>query len=231
MKGLAEGTLLVPLAESVEGAAIGEDAELGDELSLVPHLLQDAEGSWFAALFTEAQLLAPIAERMGWQTGGGSLEACSLPASVGLEFALQLLSEVNAAGAVFNAGSDHELVLYPDELASIAQGQAIPLVGYVQHIPQEDGAGTLVSELDEPPPAEIVQIVERCVARHDIIQDYALRQTFHAERDREPHFTLELRLSRTPEDASAIGESFSKELEGRLPPPGYIDIVFSIVAS
>jgi hypothetical protein len=55
---------------------------------------------------------------------------------------------------------------------------------------------------------------------------YRLHRTFSPERDLEPHFTLNLIGSGDEPDPALIQE-LSEALEGKLPPPGYIDIVWN----
>lgn len=220
------GELYVPLAASVPDAPIGEQVAIQEDLTITPHMLVDDEGLLYCALFTQAEILEPLAESLGWTTNDGPLEFCSLPAKVALDLALQVVDEKKVVGLVLNAGHESELLLQRSELASIAQGRAVPLVGYVQHIPVQEFEKTLISEVEEPPPADFVRDVERCVGQLEEIEGFEILTTFNADRDLEPHLTLSLKPRKPDVDYDAISRQIIEALGDELPQPGYVDIVF-----
>ncbi len=220
-----EGHLLVPLAKALRDVPVGEEIELAAELSIAPHLLLDDEGRHFACAFTDRDLAAAVGERFGWTTDGADLQVCALPAGAVLEVALALVDEERVFGLVLNALDDSELMLRRSEVASLANRTAIPLVGYVELLPLDAADGTLVGEAEGPPPAEVVAALERFVAETDLVVGYRFSQTFHPERDLEPHLTLHVTASEGA-DYDAIAARLVGDLEGKLPPPGYVDIVF-----
>jgi hypothetical protein len=222
---LEDGELYVPLARSIPDTDYGERMEIGGDLELSPHLLVDEDERPYCAVFSRAELLEPVGEELGWTTDGGPLEYCALPAPIVFDMTLSVIDEETVFGLVFNAMSGSELVLRRDEAASIAQGKAVPLVGYVQEIPPQEFEETLVAEGD-PPPEELVQAIERCVAGIDGIKGYRLERTFNAERDLEPHLTLTLGTDPGDLDFADISRRVVAEIEDKLPPPGYIDILF-----
>ena len=223
-----DGELFVPLAKTIEDAPLGEEIEVGEELSIVPQLLSSEEGQVFCALFTRPAMLDGLDDRLGWTTDDGDLQYCALPARLAIDVALSIVDDENVHGLVFNALDDTELMLQRTELASIAQGRPIPLVGYVQQIPIEDDEETLVAEPDEPPPQEVIDVLDRCTEEITDVKGYVIEQTFNAERDLEPHMTLKVRTKRRDADYAAIANRLMAELEGKVPPPGYVDIVFEI---
>lgn len=223
---LGHGELLVPLAKPVTGVPLGTEVELESELDLAPHLLVDQEGSLYCALFTRPDLLEPIEQQLGWTTEDDSLEYCALPARVALEMALDVIDGKQVVALVLNPQAESELLLRREELASIVAGRAMPLVGYVNEIPQEESERTLVAEPGDPPPAELIETIDGCLSHIDGIDGWKLERTFNADRDLEPHFTLTLRVSGPNTDRSAITSEVGRRLEGKLPPPGYIDILF-----
>jgi hypothetical protein len=59
------------------------------------------------------------------------------------------------------------------------------------------------------------------------VKGYRLQQTFNAERDLEPHPTLFLELvDPTSVDVEELNRRLAETLEGKLPEPGYIDVLF-----
>ncbi len=222
---LEDGELYVPLARAIPDSEYGQRVEFDGDLELSPHLLIDEDERPYCAVFSRAELLEPVGEELGWTTDGGPLEYCALPAPIVFDMTLSVIDDKTVFGLVFNAMSDTELVLRRDEAASIAAGKALPLVGYVQEIPVQEFEETLVAE-GEPPPTELVQAIEHCVSSIDDIRGYKLERTFNAERDLEPHLTLTLSTNPGDLDYADISQRVVAEIEDKVPPPGYIDILF-----
>jgi hypothetical protein len=226
---LPRGGLHVPLAESVDNVRLGETVEPEEEVTLKPHLLPAEDGVFLVPLFTDPDVLTTVGGYLDWATDrDDDLQYCTLPAPVALDLALQLVDEESVVGAVINpSDQDHELVLRRHELGALCQSQAIPLVGYVDRIPVGDDEDVLVSELERPPSSELITAIEACVNALNGVDGYALSQTFNPERDLEPHLTLTLKVS-NPEglDADELNGLLASELEGKLPDPGYVDVLF-----
>src|SRR5258706_5262622 len=138
LSALEQADLLIPLRESLPGATDGERTKIDGELRVIPHFLPAPEGAELCALFTRAELLDAIATELGWQTAGGELQFCSVPGGVALEMANSSIDGEQVRGLVIDAASESELMLTPAEVRSLVRGQAIPLVGYVQAIPDDD---------------------------------------------------------------------------------------------
>jgi hypothetical protein len=221
--------LAKPLAGVSEGAIAGAEnevtGELEEEISLAPHLLSDSDGVSTAVAFTDKDVLKTVADHLDWTTDGDALEMVGLPAFVVFDVALGLVQEHGAQGLVLNPGDDAELFLDGRELASIAQKQALPLVGYVQQIPVGKDEATLVAEPEAPPPEEFVRTIDTWLESERRVSSYDLSTTFNPERDLEPHLTLTLAVNAWPEDPTSITGPLLRELSDRLPPPGYIDIL------
>ena len=224
-ESLEEAELFVPLARPIQGVPYGEHVELDNELTMAPHMLVDGDQKVYAALFTRAELLEAAGDQLGWTTGESSLEYCALPARVALQMALEVVDDTNVVGLVINALGETELFLQRQELASLVAGKPIPLVGYVHEIPVGDDERTLVAESGDPPPAELIEAIEHCLANEREVKSYVLERTFNPERDVEPHPTLRLRTAGDV-DRSGITARLISALEGKLPEPGYVDIVF-----
>lgn len=223
---IEQGELFVPLAKQVPGATIGEQMALDDDLTIAPHLLEDDQGRLFSAMFTRPDILEPVAEQLGWRTDEGALEYCSLPAKVGLDLAQQIVDEESVMALIINAGHETELMLHRHEIASIARGRALPLVGYVRDIPVQDFEKTLIAEADAPPPKAFLTALERCLEELGNIERYEVLSTFNADRDIEPHLTLSLRPKTRSIDFEQVTEQLIDALRDLVPPPGYVDIVF-----
>jgi len=226
VESIPRGHLFVPLLRRVENVEVGVETKLGDELSLAPHLLFDEGRNAFLPVFTREEFVEAAITHVDLRTEGGELEYCTLPANVALEVALEVVDGSRVLGMLVNPFQETELVLRRHEIASIAQGKALPLVGYVSDIPLSEGEERLVAKLDGPPPRAIVDAIEAVLARREDPPKYGLHRTFNPERDLEPHFTLNLVSERQGPDPK-LADELGSALDGKLPPPGYIDIVWN----
>jgi hypothetical protein len=225
MAAFEQAELLVPLARDLPNAPEGERIELDGELTIVPHLLPDAEGQLFAALFTHSEPLEPIVPALDWTTGDEPLKVCAFPARIALEMALEVIDEVRVLGLVIDAGADSELCLTRAELASILAGRALPLMAYVGDIPEEERARTLLAEDGDPPPAALLAALQGWAENTPAALWHRLARTFNPDRDLEPHLTLTLGVA-PGADRAKLFEGVTLTLEGKLPPPGYLDVLF-----
>lgn len=226
IKVLDSAPLMVPLARSIAGVDLGKIAEVGEELSLAPHLLFDDDRQGFVVVFTRQELLERATERVHWMTDDAPLEFCTLPAAVVLEMAIGICDDQRVRGMLVNPFDDTELVLLRHELSSIAQGKAVPLVGYVADIPVGDDEQRLIADMGGPPPEEIVTSVNRVLAETSAGLQCGIHKTFNPERDIEPHFTLNVITEGRAVDRHALAQRLGAALDGKLPPPGYVDILF-----
>lgn len=224
---LAQGELFIPLAKNIEGAADGQRLQIDDgEVKLVPHMLLDEDGNHYAALFSHPELMAQMEQQLGWKTDGAELKFCTVPALFALDMALEVVDDEHVLGLVLNAGTEYELALRREELASLTNGKAIPLVGYVAALAPNEDDETLIAEGGEPPAPALIAAIEACLAELPRVAGYTLLRTFNAERDLEPHPTLKLVTSVAESELSAIAGKMIEAIGKHLPPPGYIDIVF-----
>jgi hypothetical protein len=224
---LPEGELFIPLARNIAGATDGQRLDIDDgEVKLVPHMLLDEDGNHYAALFSHPELMATMERQLGWKTDDGELKFCTVPALFALDMALEVVDDEHVLGLVLNAGSDYELALRREELASLTNGKAIPLVGYVAALAPDESEQTLIAEGGEPPSPALTEAIERCLEQLPVVASYVLLRTFNAQRDLEPHPTLKLVTKAGASELQAIADKMSEAIVKHLPPPGYIDIVF-----
>jgi hypothetical protein len=224
---LPEGELFIPLVRNIEGISDGQRLDIDDgEVKLVPHMLLDEAGNHYAALFSHPELMAAMEEQLAWKTDGADLKFCTVPALFALDMALEVVDDEHVMGLVLNAGSEYELALRRAELASITSGKAVPLVGYVAALADDDGEETLIAEGGEPASPALIAAIEQSLLELPKVRGYRLLRTFNAERDLEPHATLKLVTRAEESELSAIATHMIAGIGQHLPPPGYIDIVF-----
>ena len=228
LDALSRNRLLLPLARRLPEVPVGIDVEIGGSLSLHPHVLEDGAGRGWLPMFTEHARAGRVAADLAWTTGGGPLELCALPGPAALEVALEAVDGERIVGVVLNPGDGaSELSLDRDEIASLAQRRPVPLVGYVGRVDGGPG-GRLVAEADGPADAALVSAIEAVLAELRPAPRFTLHRTFDPERDREPHLTLNV-LAEEPTalDWPALAARLGAAVEGRLPAPGYVDIVLN----
>ena len=224
---LPQGELFIPLVRNIDGVGDGQRLDIDNgEVKLVPHMLLDEEGNHYAALFSHPELMAPMERQLGWKTDDEDLRFCTVPAMFALDMALEVVDEEHVMGLVLNAGTDYELALRRPELASLTNGKAIPLVGYVANLEPDEGETTLIAEGGESPNPALIAAIEARLAELPQVEGYALIRTFNAERDLEPHPTLKLATKVDESELSGIAGKMIDAIGKHLPPPGYIDIVF-----
>jgi hypothetical protein len=179
-----------------------------------------------AQALDQARLLVPLQKPIADVEVGVEVEFCALPGRMALEMALELIDGKSIVGLLIDPLADSELMLQRHEVASLAQGRALPLVGYVAQIPPSPEEKTLVAETDEPAPSAIVETIERILAQRGQKLLWKLTRTFNAERDLEPHWTLSFGGQAMSDELLELSDEVAVALEGKLPPPGYIDILF-----
>ena len=219
------GALFIPLSRAIPGLEDGDAIDVDEEVTLSPHVLVDGEDRLYVALFTREEFIGPVKQAMDWKTDDEELEYCGLPAELALKIAHEACGNEQIVGAVVNAMQDTELVLHQDELGHLTQGQAIPLIAYVEGVEGEAANAEDIADDDLPP--DFKSALDACVANADLVTGYSVQRAFDPERDREPHLALRFALNAAVEDYEDLRNIIVATLEGRVPPPGYIDILFT----
>jgi hypothetical protein len=223
---LDDGALYLPLSEDIPDAAEGEEIALDGELSFRPHMVLDPDEKPYTVAFTDPELAVEIEGALGWQTSGGDLKFVRLPARAVLDLALESVEGIPVEGLVIDPSTDRELTLSRDEVSSIASGKAIPLVGYVEELPEGQEDETQIVEGGSPPPEGLLDALEQAKKKLPHLVGYRVDTTFNPERDREPHLTITLHLLQPDSPRGAIADDVMELVASHLPPPGYADIVF-----
>ncbi len=222
IEGLAGGELVIPLAKDLPEIPEGERVEVHESIEISPYLLMDPEGGAFFVVFSEAGLFTAMAS----ENAGEEVRYCTMPALQALHMALDVLDNEDVRGLVFNPGHASELVLRRSELASLVNGTAIPLVGYVGEFLPSDEEGTIVADGAAAPPPAFEHRIQQVVQRFSSLSGYALSFCFNAERDLEPHWVLRIVLQDASADRQEISRNLFESVEGVVPAPGYFDVVF-----
>ncbi len=225
---LAKAELFVALVENSEPGDGPEILEPGASLKL-HKVVDETTGSAWTAVFSSPENLGRAGEQLNWETSGGPLQFL---AANGVELIRSVLSPALesglTSGIVFDAGQESELAMSADETLSMIGGQPIPLVGYASRQPARGTEQIQVGEPAVPPPAALTTAIARVLDRVREVKSYRLIQVFVPERDVTSHLMLDivgdLPESQQREISATIGAAIE---DTRLPPPGYIDIVFN----
>jgi hypothetical protein len=217
----------IPLSEDLPDTPDGQRIEMNEELTFRPHMILNQDESIFAVAYSEPKLVDAMQSALGWETSKGELKFVCVPTQVALDLAQTDVDGDPLSGLVFNPGTDQELILQRDEVASIAQGTAIPLVGYVSSMEDNTEAETQVLEGAAPPPAQLLEALDLAKERHADLVAVKVQTTFNPERDREPHLSITLTVvPRDSLDRQALADAIMEDAAPHLPAPGYADIVF-----
>ena len=227
IEAIAKGEVYIPLAEDMPDTPENEELDIGEGISFRPHMLLDPEHQPYAVCFTRPDFVATIQEEMQWKTSDDELKFVRGPVALALDLGQADADGQSVQGIVINPASEMELVLTRQEVGSILQGQALPLVGYVENLPPGLEEETIEIEGADEPPAALLEALRKSESEINDLVKVEVKTTFNPERDREPHLTLYLTvLSDDPEDRQAIAEDIMDETVQLLPEPGYCDIVF-----
>ena len=226
---LPSGKLFAALASSVEGIPNEREVTLRKGTKFIVHVLPHPTNTakTLSALFTKEEFFASMQKTSGWTTDGGPLRFLSLGAKDALELVRQAIDAGQSFGLVINPYQESVLELLPEEVRSLAQGEPLPFIHYVRNVPVQQGETFLVGKPAVPPPAELVETVEKYTASHPQINGYKLVQIFNPERDVEPHLVLNILTMIGEAEHQEISREISLAITGKIPPPGYIDIVFN----
>jgi hypothetical protein len=191
-------------------------------------MILNEDQSIFAVAYSEPQFAEPMQNALGWMTSGEELKFICVPAHVAFDLCNSVIDGEEVAGLVFNPGTDAELVLLRDEAASLGQGKAIPLVGYVADLPpDEEESATQILEGADPPPPALLSALEAARDKTSDLVEIGVATTFNPERDREPHLTITLTVIGRPGlDRQLLADQIMEEAAEFVPAPGYADIVF-----
>lgn len=227
VSALEDAYVYIPLAEDLPDTPEGQQIDFDGDLTFRPHMILGEEEAIFAVAYSKPDLVDSMQKSLGWFTSGGELKFICVPAAVALDLAQVTIDGEQVTGLVFNPGTESELVLRRDEVASLAQGTALPLVGYVSEIQQDEGGGAEVVEGAQPPPEALLEALGRAQKNQADLVGFSVATTFDPERDREPHLTITLTvIGRHDLNRGALAEAVMDEAAPHLPAPGYADIVF-----
>ncbi len=224
---LDQSELYIPLLTAPEGIPEGQQVTPNAEVHLVPQLLSDGDGQGVVPLFSKLEVLESAGEHFQWCTDDGPLAFATFPMRTALKLALQMMDDRSIQQLVLDVMSESELALSRSELSSLLREVAIPLVGYVEALPADGESQGLTSELSEPPSEPLQAAIQGVLATEPCVSGFRLAQTFDAERDLEPHLTLTVELGPGEFEPSSLAQALFAAVEGKLPPPGYLDLVFT----
>ncbi len=229
---ISEAHVYIPLSEDLPDTPDGEKIEMETDLTFRPHMILNEDHSVYAVAYSDPSLVDAMQKALGWETAGGELKFICAPAHVALDLGQMNLEGEDVSGLVLNPGTEQELILQRDEVASLAQGKALPLVGYVSDLAPGSDEETELVEGAEPPPPELLAALEKAKGENENILDITVHTTFNPERDREPHLSILLTVIASNDvDRQNLADDVMEEAAPHLPAPGYADIIFREAAN
>jgi hypothetical protein len=225
---LVETDLFAALAEDSESNDDPRILEAGAQLKL-HHVVDDAMGTKWTAIFSSAEALGKAGFQFDWGTNGGPLQFVE---ANGAEFIQSVLAPSlesgSTSGIIFDVGQESELAMTSAEMLSLMRGEPIPLVSYASRRPATGTEQIHVGEPAVPPPAALTAAIARVLDRVKEVKSYRLIQVFIPERDVMSHLMLDIVGDLPESQQREISAQIGTATEGtRLPPPGYLDVVFN----
>jgi hypothetical protein len=224
IESLPRGALFIPLARPM-GVPLDRPAVTRESMPVATHLMSDPQGRKAFGLFTRPEFLSKAGGVFGWTTEGKPLQYCGMRGNDAFALALSSI-ERDGMPLVIDAFQPWALELSADEARAIAKGEAVPLVGYAAQTPVQAGETFMTGQPATPPPPELVRSLKAFVAAHAAVAGYDLVQVFNPERDLAPHLLLNLRTKGRGADPEALVRDVQEAVREKVPPPGYLDIVF-----
>jgi hypothetical protein len=225
IQALSAGRLVIPLARDIEGVPEGEPFELTEETPICPFLLSDPEDDGLLfVLFSSPELFTEQAEAEDQK----ELRYGVVPGVQALEMALEVLDAGHVKGLVIDPGQPSELFLTRSEVGNLVNKNPIPLLGYVAELAQGQEALTVVADAAAPPPPLFQAKVGQCLAELGGVAGHELLFCFNRERDLEPHWAVRVKLEDVDADPQLISTALFRAVEGVVPEPGYLDVVFEL---
>jgi hypothetical protein len=225
------------IAEAELFAALAEDSESDDDLEMVEagatlklhHVVDDTSGSKWTALFSSAEALRKAGFQFDWGTSGGPLQFL---AANGAELFRSVLAPAlesgSASGIIFDVGRESELAMTPEEMLSMMRGEPIPLLAYASRRPANGTEQIHVGEPAVPPPPALTTAIAKVLDRVREVKSYRLIQVFIPERDVRSHLMLDIVGDLPESQQREISAQIGAAIAGvKLPPPGYLDVVFN----
>ena len=224
---LPKGKLSIPLALTIAATPDGKVLTWRDKICA--HIISHPKekNKVYTVLFTKDEIIKPHIEALKWKTSDGPLQILELSAKDALEYCLQLIDEKQAVGLIINPFHESALELTPSELRSLVKGEPVPLVHHLRDLPIQEGEKIDMCEPSTPPPIELIGTIKKYINSHPDIRDYKIFQMFNADRDIEPHLALKLSLEGKSSNHQEIVHEITLAIEGKVPSPGYIDIMFN----
>jgi len=225
---LPNGKLFIPLSRRLEAPISGQKSfTVGTDTEIFAHTLTHPDTKAVAdALFTKKDLMTRCERDFGWKTDGGQLEYCAVPGNLILELVSKNLESGRTSSLVINPFHDSMLELQREEVLGLVKNEPIPLKHYLVGLPVQEDEKSMVGAPANKPSRELVDTILGYVLSHSDLSGYDLFQMFNEERDVEAHLGLNI-YSKSGKYDEEISNEIQLAIHGKLPPPGYIDILFN----
>jgi len=232
LNGLKQATVFVPThpgpptgSSSGAGEVDAED-DTQEEDELRPRILQTNTEIPFLPLFTDRSFLEEFLERMSKEEGGGNNDVRSISGPKALGVADQLMERGTIEGMIFNLYQDNELRVFHEEVKQLAKDKAVPLKQHL--LGKEVGEGNI--QMVPPPqttvPGEFTETLREYIRDQPDLDASSWVWGVNPEVDNRPHLIVNLETSRDDVDREEHVNRLIDLLEGSIPEPGFVEVVF-----
>jgi hypothetical protein len=161
---------------------------------------------------------------MRWQTDGGPLQYVQLDAPAALRLLNAMAESRKIMGVALNPFQPEEIALQPQEISKLLKGESFPMPRYIGNLAVQQGEKFLDEEPSPAPSEELIAALDSLIGGGFL--SYRLRQTFNEERDLKPHLMLSVKTNLPAERHPGLAEKINGAVQNKVPPPGYLDVIF-----
>jgi hypothetical protein len=198
------------------------------EAPLSSHMAKHPEGNYYVTLFTRSDLAKAAANQAGWKTDDGPIETVPVAARNALYYALKLIANNdNVDGLLINPYHETGVQLGGYEVQCLFEYKAIPWVGYAFSTPMGPEESMEARPADMSSAPDFTEAVQAYIATRPYITGYDMVALFNDQRDIEPYLAINLHTTKPESDYPEIAQTLMNGLQGKVPAPGYIEVLFN----
>ncbi len=233
LNGLKESSVLVPI-HSPDSDTVSSEGKSGShkevsvegEGKLRPRILKTEAGVPFLPLFTHLSFLEAFRDRMSEGDSSFQFEQCELPGPDGLKLANRLRERGVIDGIIFNMYQKTEVKVFNEEVKQLANDKAVPLKQ--QLLGEDVGEGNM--HVVPPPqttvPDAFTETIREYVRDQPELESSDWVWGLNPEVDNRPHLIVNLETCGNEVEHEKHVKQLNQILEGSIPDPGFIEVVF-----
>lgn len=229
---LKEASVLVPThpgpnpGPSIDREEVDRTESGQENRELRPRVLETDSGTPFLPLFTGRSFLEAFLERMDPETESFEGSFRSVTGSEGLGLAEQLRQRGTVEGVVFDLYQDTELRVFHEEVKQLARDKAVPLKQHLLGEEVGEGSMHIVPPPETTVPDAFTETLQEYVRDRPDLESSSWVWGLNPEVDNRPHLIVNLETGGDDVDREAHVKRLIGLLEGTIPEPGFVEVVF-----